>query len=143
MHRQVRRAVRLKLGGGSRGLPAGGGIYRPTAEGHPQAEPCLPISLTAVTPRALREDRTLIAAADYVASAIGQRFTESVPLNLERAWTESRPRTPLICLLSPGGQRKGRVCTRPQSCNECCGIDACLSLMAAAMHPWTAAGQCR
>ena len=36
------------------------------------------------------------------------------------------------------GRERGRVCTRQQSCNECCGIDACLSLMAAATHPWTA-----
>ncbi|PSC73956.1 flagellar outer dynein arm heavy chain gamma [Micractinium conductrix] len=52
--------------------------------------------------RALREDRTLIAAADFIVSALGQRFVESVPLNMERAWAESRPKAPLICLLSAG-----------------------------------------
>ncbi len=57
--------------------------------------------------RALREDRTLIAAADYIASALGQRYVEGVPLNMERAWAESRPKTPLICLLS-AGERAGR-----------------------------------
>ena len=52
--------------------------------------------------QAFREDRTLIAAADYIADALGQRFVESVPLNMENAWTESHPKCPLICLLSPG-----------------------------------------
>lgn len=105
--------------------------------------------------KAFREDRTLVAAADYIADALGQRFVESVPLSMEvrgrvvggrgsprhrgkrvgrrparrgqctrwcppthssrrlprpsrtltplqRAWAESRPRVPLICLLSPG-----------------------------------------
>jgi dynein heavy chain, axonemal len=52
--------------------------------------------------RAFREDRTLLAAMDYIADALGRRFVESVPLNLEKAWEESNPRCPLICLLSPG-----------------------------------------
>ena len=52
--------------------------------------------------QAFREDRTLIAASDYIADALGQRFVESVPLNMERAWSESHPKCPLICLLSPG-----------------------------------------
>ncbi|KAK9841874.1 hypothetical protein WJX81_008571 [Elliptochloris bilobata] len=52
--------------------------------------------------KAWREDRTLIAAADMIADALGQRFVESVPLSMEAAWAESRTATPLICLLSPG-----------------------------------------
>ena len=52
--------------------------------------------------QAFREDRTLLAAADFIAEALGQRFIESVPLNLERALVESAPNKPLICLLSPG-----------------------------------------
>ncbi len=52
--------------------------------------------------KTFREDRTLIAAADYIADALGQRFVESVPLNMERAWSESHNKCPLICLLSPG-----------------------------------------
>ena len=54
------------------------------------------------TAQAFREDRTLICAMDYIAEALGPRFVESVPLNMERAWAESHPRCPLICLLSPG-----------------------------------------
>ena len=52
--------------------------------------------------QAWREDRTLIAAGDMITDALGQRFVESVPLNMEAAWAESRPTMPLICLLSPG-----------------------------------------
>ncbi len=43
-----------------------------------------------------------MAAADYIADALGQRFVESVPLNMERSWAESHSKCPLICLLSPG-----------------------------------------
>ena len=52
--------------------------------------------------KTFREDRTLIAAQEYIADALGQRFVESVPLNMERAWLESHSKCPLICLLSPG-----------------------------------------
>jgi dynein heavy chain len=59
-------------------------------------------------PQAWREDRTLIAAGDMIADALGQRFVESVPLSMEAAWAESRPTTPLICLLSPGAPTRAR-----------------------------------
>lgn len=52
--------------------------------------------------KTFREDRTLIAAADYIADALGQRFVESVPLNMDKTWSESHNKCPLICLLSPG-----------------------------------------
>ena len=52
--------------------------------------------------KALREDRTQVAAQAYIADAIGQRFVESVPLNIEATWDESTPYVPIICLLSPG-----------------------------------------
>jgi dynein heavy chain len=52
--------------------------------------------------KALRPDRTLIAASEYIAEVLGARFVESVPVNLEQTWGESRNRVPLICLLSPG-----------------------------------------
>ena len=70
---------------------------------HPyKLPPLLPAPLLSAC-RAFREDRTLIAASDYIAGALGQRYVDSVPLNMERAWAESRPKCPLICLLSPGG----------------------------------------
>nr|Q39575.1 RecName: Full=Dynein gamma chain, flagellar outer arm [Chlamydomonas reinhardtii]7KZM_C Chain C, Dynein gamma chain, flagellar outer arm [Chlamydomonas reinhardtii]7KZN_C Chain C, Dynein gamma chain, flagellar outer arm [Chlamydomonas reinhardtii]7KZO_C Chain C, Dynein gamma chain, flagellar outer arm [Chlamydomonas reinhardtii]8GLV_AD Chain AD, Dynein gamma chain, flagellar outer arm [Chlamydomonas reinhardtii]8GLV_AX Chain AX, Dynein gamma chain, flagellar outer arm [Chlamydomonas reinhar len=53
--------------------------------------------------KTFREDRTLIAAADYIAEALGQRFVESVPLNMEkRPGRRAMAKCPLICLLSPG-----------------------------------------
>jgi dynein heavy chain, axonemal len=52
--------------------------------------------------KTFREDRTLVAATEYVADALGQRFVESVPLNMDRAWSESHSKCPLICLLSRG-----------------------------------------
>eukprot|EP00227_Mantoniella_beaufortii_P005579 CAMPEP_0197606686 /NCGR_PEP_ID=MMETSP1326-20131121/45618_1 /TAXON_ID=1155430 /ORGANISM="Genus nov. species nov., Strain RCC2288" /LENGTH=191 /DNA_ID=CAMNT_0043174643 /DNA_START=1 /DNA_END=572 /DNA_ORIENTATION=- len=52
--------------------------------------------------KSLREDRTLVAAQAYISHAIGGRFVESVPLNMESTWGESTPYVPLICLLSPG-----------------------------------------
>jgi len=55
-----------------------------------------------VVVKSLRDDRTLVAAQEYISEAIGQRFVESVPLNMESTWGESHSRTPLICLLSPG-----------------------------------------
>lgn len=85
--------------------------------------------------RALREDRTLIAAADLIATALGQRFVDSVPLNMERAWAESRAAMPLICLLSPGRGRSCAVCrwwwevgTSAED-RETCKPTICLSLM--------------
>jgi hypothetical protein len=52
--------------------------------------------------KSLREDRTLVAAQSYIADAIGQKFVDSVPLNMEATWGESTPLVPLVCLLSPG-----------------------------------------
>ena len=78
--------------------------------------------------QAFREDRTLIAAADYIADALGQRFVESVPLNMERAWSESHPKCPLICLLSPGADPTKLIeVSLPD-----CALHACDSLTAQA-----------
>mmetsp|Transcript_2911 Transcript_2911/g.5238 ORF Transcript_2911/g.5238 Transcript_2911/m.5238 type:complete len:1085 (+) Transcript_2911:1-3255(+) len=52
--------------------------------------------------RALREDRTVLAAQDYVEGVLGKRYSEAVTLNLDSAWAESNARQPLICLLSSG-----------------------------------------
>ena len=52
--------------------------------------------------KSLREDRTMVAAQTYIATAIGDRFVESVPLNIENTWAETNPHTPVICLLSAG-----------------------------------------
>lgn len=52
--------------------------------------------------KALREDRTLVSAQEYISEGLGARFVESVPLNMEGTWLESHNKCPLICLLSPG-----------------------------------------
>ena len=52
--------------------------------------------------RSLRDDRTILAANEYIADTLGQKYIESTPLNLETTWAESNERCPLICLLSPG-----------------------------------------
>jgi dynein heavy chain len=59
--------------------------------------------------RSLREDRTILAANEYIADTLGQKYIESTPLNLETTWAESNERCPLICLLSPGVLCMGRV----------------------------------
>ena len=72
--------------------------------------------------QAFREDRTLIAAADYIADALGQRFVESVPLNMERAWSESHPKCPLICLLSPGADPTKLIEVALQNADHLCHL---------------------
>ena len=52
--------------------------------------------------KAMREDRTQVAAQAYIGDAIGQRFVESVPINVEATWEETTPYIPVICLLSAG-----------------------------------------
>jgi len=52
--------------------------------------------------QAWREDRTLVAASECIADALGQKYVDSVPLSMEMIWAESSPKTPVICLLSPG-----------------------------------------
>mmetsp|Transcript_2907 Transcript_2907/g.5212 ORF Transcript_2907/g.5212 Transcript_2907/m.5212 type:complete len:2119 (-) Transcript_2907:878-7234(-) len=52
--------------------------------------------------RSLREDRTILAAQDYIVDAIGKKYVDPIPLNLESTLEESVPRSPLICLLSAG-----------------------------------------
>ena len=82
--------------------------------------------------QAFREDRTLLAAADFIADALGQRFVESVPLNLERALAESAPNRPLICLLSPGQQQ-----LPPEQ-----SIDVGPSHVCIMLHPWLRSASC-
>lgn len=47
-------------------------------------------------------DRTLPQAKKYIADSIGERYIESVILDLEKMWDESDTRTPMICFLSMG-----------------------------------------
>lgn len=52
--------------------------------------------------RAFREDRALVAASAYVSDALGPKFIQPAPTNLERVLAASKPTCPVVCLLSPG-----------------------------------------
>lgn len=52
--------------------------------------------------QAFREDRTLLAATDFIIATIGQRYVDCPPLELDSALAESCSRSPLLFLLSPG-----------------------------------------
>jgi len=52
--------------------------------------------------RAFREDRTLVVVKEYVAQAIGKKYLDFKPLDIESVWAESTPTLPMIFLLTPG-----------------------------------------
>jgi hypothetical protein len=56
---------------------------RPTTRQVPDYEDRLSRFERMCVVKAFREDRTLVAAADYISDALGQRFVESVPLSME------------------------------------------------------------
>jgi len=58
------------------------------------------IRLTLV--RSLREDRTVIAATNFINDTLGKRFTDPVTDSMESIWSESDNRTPVLFLLSAG-----------------------------------------
>jgi dynein heavy chain len=63
-----------------------------------------------------------VCAADYIAASLGQRFVEGVPLSMERAWAESKPKCPVICLLSPGAPSQRPPLLLPSLAGvQCCG----------------------
>ena len=55
----------------------------------------------------------MVAATAFVAGALGRRFVEPPPLDLQEALTDSTPATPLIFVLSPGvvSARPCRACS--------------------------------
>jgi hypothetical protein len=52
--------------------------------------------------RCWREDRTMIAANDYIAATLGQNFIDPIPLDLEQTQQEAGPYAPIVCLLTAG-----------------------------------------
>lgn len=52
--------------------------------------------------RALRMDRILFVAKDYVVSVLGEKFVELIPFNLDAAVADSSEKMPVVCILSPG-----------------------------------------
>lgn len=54
------------------------------------------------TYRSWAPDRTLSQARKYVEESLGRRYAEGVILDLQETWSESDPKTPLVCFLSMG-----------------------------------------
>lgn len=52
--------------------------------------------------RSLREDRSMLAATNFISKSLGPHYVKAVPLNLTETLEESTERTPVIFLLSPG-----------------------------------------
>jgi dynein heavy chain len=52
--------------------------------------------------RALRPDRLTSAMARFVRTVIDTKFTQSVPFNLERSFTDASAAVPIFVFLSPG-----------------------------------------
>eukprot|EP00768_Dysnectes_brevis_P002834 gnl/Dysnectes_brevis/2072_a2396_807.p1 GENE.gnl/Dysnectes_brevis/2072_a2396_807~~gnl/Dysnectes_brevis/2072_a2396_807.p1 ORF type:complete len:4631 (+),score=1942.19 gnl/Dysnectes_brevis/2072_a2396_807:116-13894(+) len=59
--------------------------------------------------RAIREDRAMLAATDYIIESLGERFAESIQTNLEEAIDQSDPTTPLMFLLSLGSDPSSMI----------------------------------
>uniref|UniRef100_A0A2C9KAC4 Dynein heavy chain coiled coil stalk domain-containing protein n=1 Tax=Biomphalaria glabrata TaxID=6526 RepID=A0A2C9KAC4_BIOGL len=54
-------------------------------------------------------DRTSVQARDYISNSLGTRYTEAVILDIEAMYEESKPRTPLIALLSMGSDPTNEI----------------------------------
>jgi dynein heavy chain len=52
--------------------------------------------------RSFRDDRTRLAANNFIGSVLGDKYTEPVPTRLEDIWRVSDSNTPVILLLTPG-----------------------------------------
>ena len=52
--------------------------------------------------RAMRPDRTMVVTKQYIAEAMGKRYVDFPPLNLENTHAESTERVPFVCILSSG-----------------------------------------
>lgn len=59
--------------------------------------------------RTWRSDRTIKAASDYIEDTLGERFVNSIPLNLAETWKETTPLIPVVCLLSQGTDLSGDI----------------------------------
>ena len=54
-------------------------------------------------------DRTIAQARKYIADSMGERYADTVLLDLKATWAESDIRTPLICLLSMGSDPTNQI----------------------------------
>jgi len=61
--------------------------------------------------RAWLPDRTLAQARKYIASSIGDRYAQSVIIDIKEVWEESTNRIPMVCLLSLGSDPTASIKT--------------------------------
>ena len=59
--------------------------------------------------KALRMDKIKQSLVRYVGQVAGQKFVESPPFDLNRAYMDSCPETPILFLLSPGSDPFGAL----------------------------------
>ncbi|XP_060534779.1 dynein axonemal heavy chain 5 isoform X2 [Cylas formicarius] len=59
--------------------------------------------------RSWSPDRTLSQARKYIIDSLGDEYGEPCILDLEATWSESEPRTPLICILSIGSDPSPQI----------------------------------
>lgn len=52
--------------------------------------------------RVLRQDKLVPRLADFITNNLGQKYIEPPPFDLEKCYSDSRPDTPLIFVLTPG-----------------------------------------
>jgi dynein heavy chain len=50
----------------------------------------------------MREDRTLIAATQFISAILGKEFTDPLAYPIDTIWAESTNREPVLFLLSAG-----------------------------------------
>jgi len=60
--------------------------------------------------RALREDRMLLSAQEYMIDKLGERYVDSRPLDLAVTVDEANERVPIIALLSMGSDPTNLIC---------------------------------
>ncbi|XP_066156829.1 dynein axonemal heavy chain 5 [Euwallacea fornicatus] len=65
--------------------------------------------------RSWSPDRTLSQARKYIMDSLGPEYGEPCILDLEATWTESEPRTPLICILSIGSDPSPQIAALAKS----------------------------
>ena len=79
------------------------------SSGHPSLRVCGQCIHVYMYCRCWCPDRTLAQARKYIGDVMGTRYAEGVILDLEGMWSESSPRTPLICFLSMGSDPTNNI----------------------------------
>ena len=59
--------------------------------------------------RSLREDRTMLACAQFIQKVLGEEYSQPVTDPISQQWEESSNNTPVLYLLSPGADPTGGI----------------------------------